>query len=217
MDLTLRQKQLLLAVCGFIICSSLVLVEAIVYYSTGYDLGKYDGYKLGYNEGNISGFYNVIYTLTCPACICELPIECPHLQCPTTTTITTTVTTSTTTSTTTITCPAFAVPKEISQKHLNLRIPNKPPAVQHGYYLGIQDTWELYQTPNRPKFYPGPSLTGPDYYETLQGDKLQENSFCFVNRGGGFWINRTKDENGRMMWEWNDGQCLSSVMWVHKA
>jgi hypothetical protein len=178
-------------------------------------VGTY-GWGQGFDQGKLQGYTegSRITTIT--------PRECPTCNCPDYTyqepTTTTTLniqyicdkvypcpTPPSCPTTTTQECSTFVVPAAIEEKALNLRgAAGKPPAVQHGYFLCLQDMWELYQVEGRPKFYPGPSRTeGLDYYTPLHG--YNQSTICFTRDygynyhlgGQGFFLNSS-------MWKWNN-------------
>lgn len=46
---------------------------------------------------------------------------------------------------------------------------------------------------------------------------FNDSFYCFRKDGGGFWVNRTPDRSGDIMWSWDSGQCLNSALRIYKA
>ena len=119
---------------------------------------------------------------------------------------------STTASTTTTTvyecpqCPEMTLPKETQHELLNLRPgANGNGAVSAGFRMCQLKVLDLLKLKS---YNGGPS--GTFYLNKVEPDNIEAETFMFVRHGNGFWLNRTGE------WAWNDSQCMTSALWVHK-
>jgi hypothetical protein len=60
-------------------------------------------------------------------------------------------------------------------------------------------------------------VLAPGLHTTPTPNSFNESFYYFQKDDGGFWLNRTPDEFGRIMWSWDSSQCLNSALWVYKA
>jgi hypothetical protein len=127
--------------------------------------------------------------------------------------------TSNTIPTTTIACPTCQIcetcPVFSSKTLLNMMPgPNGNPAISAGFAECKRKTLDTLKL-KKSKYTEAESPS--KYYNNLiQADNISQNTFNFIKDGKGFWLNRTPDQQGKIMWSWDDAQCLGSSMWVYQ-
>lgn len=125
----------------------------------------------------------------CPPCVCEICHKCPS-------------------------CPDIQegltdVENNWLLNHCNLR--DGASCYQSGSADTCDNIREYLQVPGRPKFKTRPSTAG------WNTPKTRDDLICFTDLGEySFILNRTPDQNNRTRWGWNDDECKTSVLNIHK-
>jgi hypothetical protein len=60
-------------------------------------------------------------------------------------------------------------------------------------------------------------VLAPGLHPVNPPTNFNDSFYCFRKDDGGFWLNRTPDRTGQILWSWDSSQCLNSALRVYKA